>query len=281
MAGLADIDKAAAAVCKQRNFSLEGGLGSGAQKRAYLISSAGKRFALKIGPISPSIKPRFEREAEVQASCSHEAIAKLFDAQADTIDGQEYWISVEEYLPGGTLAERLVRGGVPAAVAVRDVGLRLAGALAHLEERNFVHRDIKPANILFRQGNEAVLTDFGIVRMLDAATLTHAHIPQGPGTPLYAAPEQLHNEQSLIDWRTDQFGLALVVGEAVLGHHPFSPERDPNLALGRMSNREQLPAQSAGVLIGTRLDALVKALAPWPVQRFRRPLEFIEGLKRY
>jgi serine/threonine protein kinase len=277
MPGPADIDKAAGVVCAQRSYTLLGELGAGAQKRAYLIEHNGNHFALKIGPITASLKPRFEREAAALAGCKHNAIAVLHDASASVIDGQEYWISIEEYLRGGTLALRLVPGGITRPV-IREIGLKLADAIAHMHERGLVHRDIKPANILFRSGNDAVLTDFGIVRVLDASTLTHAHLPQGPGTPLYSAPEQLNNEQALIDWRTDQFGLALVLAEAVLGHHPFTPERDPHLALARMSKREPLPQQSADALTAAGAGVLIKALAPWPAQRFRFPEQFVDAL---
>ena len=86
-------------------------------------------------------------------------------------------MSVEEYLPGGTLAERFAAGRMEHPL-IRNIGLSLADALDHLRGRNLVHRDIKPANILFRTSDTAVLTDFGIVRMLDAPSLTQDFLPQ-------------------------------------------------------------------------------------------------------
>jgi serine/threonine protein kinase len=275
--GPQDLTDLAKALCQQRNCSLVRELGAGAHKRAYLIERDGARYALKIAPITPSLKPRFEREAAALSGCSHPAIAVLHETYAIASGNQEFWISVEEYLAGGTLSERLAAGPVEHSV-IRNIALSLADALDHLRSRNLVHRDIKPANILFRTSDRAVLTDFGIVRMLDASSLTQDFLPQGPGTPLYASAEQLLNEKELIDWRTDQFGLALVVAEGALGHHPFTPEGDAMLAIARVARREPLPAQSRERLTEGGFAALIKALAPWPAQRHRFPRDFIAAL---
>jgi serine/threonine protein kinase len=270
-----DLANVAALVCKQRDFRLVRDLGAGAHKRAYLSERAGEQFALKVAPITPSLKPRFVRETEALKGCSHVAIAQLRETFTLTVDDAEYWISIEEFLAGGTLAERRP----PLTIAqLRAVALTLTDALAHLHDRNLVHRDIKPANILFRSADQAVLTDFGIVRILDAPTLTAEFLPVGPGTPLYAAAEQLLNEMPLIDWRTDQFDLALVIAESALGHHPFSPERDPHLAIGRVARREALPAASREALAAVGFGCLIQSLAPWPVQRYRLPADLRTAL---
>ncbi|MGO4780240.1 serine/threonine protein kinase, partial [Lysobacter sp. 2RAB21] len=113
-------------------------------------------------------------------------------------------------MPGGTLEAKLLTRSI-SPDEVRYIGLCLADVLDHLNDRRLVHRDIKPANILFASdGQTPILTDFGVVRVLDQPSLTRDFVGFGPGTPAYAAPEQLNNEKQLIDWRTDQFGLAVV-----------------------------------------------------------------------
>lgn len=274
-----DLSVVAATVCKQRNFTLVRDLGVGAFKCAYLIEHNGKRYALKVAPISPSLLPRFEREAAALNGCSHPAIAVLHESSLFKDGSDEYWVSVEEYLSGGTLSDRCSRGALDPLV-VRQIGASLGDALEHLRVRSLVHRDIKPANILFRSGDEAVLTDFGIVRMLEAPTLTKEYLPQGPGTPLYAAPEQLRNEMHLINWRTDQFDLALVLAECVLEFHPFGPEGDENLAVARLARRDPLPARSRDLLIERGFESLIKAMMPWPIQRYQYPADFVVALAR-
>jgi len=245
-------------------------LGQGAFKSAFLARREGRSVALKLAPVTPASKARIARECEAQRDCNHLAIATLCEAFEFTHGSGSYWIWIEEHLGAGTLEKR--RGSaIFSPAVVSSLGATLVGALDHLRARNLVHRDIKPANIIFRSDAEPVLTDFGIVRALDLPTLTQHFLPHGPGTPAYAAPEQLNNEIQLIDWRTDQFGLAIVLGECALGHHPFSPGKDVYQAVARMAAHEALPAESSDMLHRTGLGWLTKALSPWPVARYRTP----------
>lgn len=267
-------------VCRQLDAKLICSLGSGAFKQAYLIERDGCQFALKVAAVSGTLNARFEREISALRECSHPSIAKIIAASAFAHAGNEYWVIVEEYLPHGTLAD-LVRSGPLGADTIRHIGVTLADALSHLCERSFVHRDIKPANILFRNPLEPVLTDFGIVRILGDASLTQDFMAQGPGTPMYAAPEQLLNEKHAIDWRTDQFGLALVLSELLLGHHAFldGPHRDARDAVLLVANRQSLPKRSRHLLEEKGFGFLTKALSSWPVERFRNPEEFIRAFR--
>jgi serine/threonine-protein kinase len=102
----------------------------------------------------------------------------------------------------------------------------LAAALKLLWDRRIVHRDVKPDNILVKADNTPVVIDLGIARLLDSESLTVSHAARGPCTPVYAAPEQLRNRKAMIDPRTDQFALGIVLVQLLLkGAHPF----DPNL----------------------------------------------------
>ncbi len=102
------------------------------------------------------------------------------------------------------------------------MGAQLIAAIAHIAELHLVHRDIKPDNIMFRShGTTPVLTDFGVVRDLSDSSITPTWAARGPGTPFFSAPEQLRNEKSLIDWRTDQFALGIVMAQVVFGEHPY------------------------------------------------------------
>lgn len=253
-------------------------LGKGAFKEAFLVERAGERYALKVAPLSPALEARFDRESQALRGCSHPNIAVLHESLIFTHGDTPYWVSLEEYLAHGTLESRLAAGPIKGDAA-RAIGVPLAEALVHLHARGFVHRDIKPANILFRTPTEPVLTDFGIVRILGAPSLTHDFLMQGPGTPLFAAPEQLHNDKLLIDWRTDQFDLALVLALAILGRHPFQPagggHREAILAV---ADRECLPPDVADALTKAGLPALRRALDPWPIGRYQTPADFVAAL---
>lgn len=279
MSAALDLSAAAADLCKKRGFEFHGELGKGAFKSAYLAKNAQTSFALKLAAVTGSPE-RLVRETAALQDCSHPAIARLLEAFLFIYDGQQLWVVCEEYLAGGTLESRL-KGGLPPPTVLREIAVTLAAVLEHLNDKKLVHRDIKPANIMFRADGAPVLTDFGIVRMLDQPTLTQAFLNMGPGTPAYASPEQLTNDKPLIDWRTDQFGLAIVLAECLLGHHPFLEQgKTIHDAIVSVATRQEMPAANAQQLQELGFGCLIKALKPWPIARYRRPSEFIESLKQ-
>ncbi len=279
MSAAPDLAAAALDLCRQRGFEFGGDLGKGAFKSAYLAKAGSDSFALKLAVIAGA-PDRLIRETAALQGCSHASIAALLAAFPHQHNGLTLWVVLEEFLSGGTLEQRLKSGVLPPD-EVRCIGLSLAGVLEHLHERRLVHRDIKPANVLFRADGVPVLTDFGIVRMLDEPTLTHAFLAIGPGTPAYAAPEQLTNEKALIDWRTDQFDLAIVLAECLTGQHPYmQPGQSLHDAILAVSAKQEMPQASSNHLIALGFSCLVKALKPWPIARYRRPQEFIAALKQ-
>ena len=253
-------------------------LGNGAFKSAHLVEISGAPYALKVAALGPNSQARIERECDAQRGCAHPAIAKLHQAFAFSDEGANYWVWIEEYLSGGTLKDR--RGSnLLGPDVVRAIALDMIGALDHLRIRSLVHRDIKPANIIFRTESKPVLTDFGIVRALDLPTLTQHFLMAGPGTPAYAAPEQLNNDIALIDWRTDQFGLAVVLAECLVGHHPFAPDGDIHDAVVLVASRATLPATTERALQESNFVSLARALMPWPHNRYRTPQQFIDAIR--
>lgn len=274
-----DLSAAAADLCQKRGYEFHGDLGKGAFKSAYLAKNAQTSFALKLAAITGSPE-RLVRETAALQECSHSAIARLFEAFPFTFGGVQFWVVCEEYLAGGTLENRL-KGGLPPPATLRGIAVTLAEVLEHLNEKKLVHRDIKPANIMFRADGAPVLTDFGIVRMLDQPTLTKTFLNMGPGTPAYASPEQLTNDKALIDWRTDQFDLAIVLAECLIGYHPFLEQgKTIHDAIVSVAAKQEMPTANAQRLQALGFGCLVKALKPWPIARYRRPSEFIESLKQ-
>ncbi|MCD6475932.1 MAG: SUMF1/EgtB/PvdO family nonheme iron enzyme [Anaerolineaceae bacterium] len=155
---------------------------------------------------------RFQREAKTMAQFNHPNIVSVFDYGQD----EEGLYLVIEYMPGGTLEEHM---GIP--MTAREAAallLPIANALNYVHERGIVHRDIKPANILFDVHNNPMLTDFGIVKLMDnsAAALTAAG--GGVGTPTYMAPEQMTKD---FDHRVDQYSLGIIFYELVTGKKPY------------------------------------------------------------
>lgn len=273
-----DLSAAAVELCRQRGYEFHGELGRGAFKSAYLVITPQGPAALKLAAVAGT-PDRLARESAALQTCSHPSIANLLEAFPFVYGQAILWVVREEYLGGGTLEQRL-QGQVLPPDDVRRIGICLAEVLAHLHERRLVHRDIKPANILFREDPSVpVLTDFGVVRMLDQPTLTRAFLGMGPGTPAYAAPEQLNNEKAQIGWRTDQFGLAVVLSECLIGRHPFAqPSGTLHDAIAAVSAKKSPPQVALDELDALGFGCLSKALQPWPVSRYRKPEDFIAAL---
>jgi serine/threonine protein kinase len=274
MTSQSDLVEIATKIARQYGFDLVRQLGQGAFKTAFLASKGQQQFAFKVARLTGSTERLF-RETVALRGCDHPGVAKLYEAFPAEAHGAQWWVVIEELLAGGTLLDQM--DGPLDPDRTRRIGLAIAKVLEHLHERRLVHRDIKPANIMFRTSDDQpVLTDFGIVRMLDKPTLTHAFVPMGPGTPMYAAPEQLLNDKSLIDWRTDQFGLAIVLGECLTGRHPFARHgQTAQDAISAVAARHDLPTESAEELNRLGFSGLVRALSPWPVNRFRKPQDFV------
>jgi serine/threonine protein kinase len=280
MSASLDMAAAAAEICQPRGLEFVGDLGKGAFKSAFLVRGGGREYALKVAIASGSAD-RLARECDALRGCSHPGIATLVETFAADIHGHPVWVTLEEYVPGGTL-EAALSSGVMDPSRVRQLALGLADVLAHLAGRRLVHRDIKPANILFAaDGFSPVLTDFGVVRMLDQPSLTRDFLGFGPGTPAYAAPEQLNNDKTLIDWRTDQFGLAVVLSQCLTGRHPFmvagASLQDAVIAV---ASRKDVPSLTSDALRAMDFGELLPSLKPWPVDRYRRPQDLINALTR-
>ena len=167
-------------------------------------------------------RPRFEREARAAASLAHPNIVQLYDYGED--EGRPYMVL--EYLPGGTLAER-----IPERTALRDEETRriagdVAAGLAHAHLNGVVHRDLKPGNVLFDAEGRAKVTDFGIARVLGSDTLTEEGTVLG--TAAYISPEQVSGEAPTP--ATDVYAFGVLLYRLLSGRFPFESENAIELA---------------------------------------------------
>ncbi len=269
------LEPVAKAVCKSKRLTFVRPVGAGAFKETFHVQGVtGQELALKVYQLGSSPQ-RTHRELKAMMRCAHPNIAKLADLFKFDWSGNSYLVSLEEFLPGGTLAERVRKGGLLSPPAVLDIGEPLIDAVGHIAALNLVHRDLKPENIAFREdGITPVILDFGLVRDLADSSLTATWMPQGPGTPLFSPPEQLLNEKYLIDWRSDQFSLGVLLSVCTFGFHPFS---EPGLSdvevVERVAQRQPQASRFYEVANAVGLPTLIRMTGVWPVERVRTPQE--------
>ncbi len=246
-------------------------VGAGAFKETFEVETGGASHALKVY-LAHNNPERAAREIEAMTRCAHRGIGRLISLATHEDATGRFVFSVEEFLGGGTLSQRLADGPMKSS-EVYELGLALVDAVSHIASLELVHRDLKPDNIMFREdGSKPVVVDFGLVRDLGASSLTHTFVMQGPGTPLFAPPEQLLNEKGLIDWRADQFSLGVVLSLCAFGVHPYQTEGDDALEVVTRVAGRGAPADSFRQACNEAgLTALIKMVEPWPVQRFRTP----------
>ena len=171
-------------------YALAHPLGSGGMGKVYLARDEvlNRDVALKVlrdrYAESEEFVERFRREARSAAALSHPNIVSVYDLGRSE-DGT-YLIAME-YVPGGTLKDRVKAEGPLDPGAAAELGLQVAEALGVAHERGVIHRDVKPQNILLTASGEAKVADFGIARAAAAATISQSGCILG--TAKYMSPE--------------------------------------------------------------------------------------------
>lgn len=203
-------------------------IGQGGMAVVYLAHDPqiGRDIAIKIMNTqaleNTELRARFSQEAQTIASLDHPCIVPIYDY--GEVNGAPYLVM--RHMAGGSLADWLRQGPLPLPT-ILEIMQRLAGALDEAHRRGIVHRDLKPGNILFDQRQVAFLSDFGIVKRLNASV----NLTQGLGaigTPAYMSPEQAMGGAEL-DGRSDIYSLGVVLFEMLTGQRPFPAANTPAL----------------------------------------------------
>lgn len=224
-------------------------------------------LAAAIGP------DRFLREIGVTASLSHPHILPLIDS--GQADGLLYYVM--PFVDGETLRSRLAREGMLSLEEAVKITRQVGSALAYAHTTGIVHRDVKPENILLG-GDQAVVADFGVAQAVTGAgadRLTETGLAIGTAT--YMSPEQAIADPYL-DGRSDQYSLACVLYEMLVGQPPFTG-RDPRSIAARHTLDPVPPIRTIRSTVHPDLErAVLRALAKLPVDRYPTTTAFIDAL---
>jgi serine/threonine-protein kinase len=260
-------------------YDLGAVLGKGAMSEVYAAqdTTSGQVAAVKLLPPELSVQAearlRFQREAEALRQLNHPNVVRMLSSGMS--DGIHYLAM--ELVDGQNLLDRLnyhVSMTYDEAIAViRDV----AAALDASHAAGIIHRDVKPSNVLLHQtdkGTRAVLTDFGIVKLMqdETASMKEAFI----GTPYYVAPEQI-TASKMIDHRADIYALGIVAYQLLTGRHPFKVSRAA-VVFAHLNQPPPDPRSIRPDLSRSVVAVLLKALAKDPDDRYQSAGAFAEAL---
>ncbi len=218
---------------------------------------------------------RFLREIGIAARLSHPHIVPLIDSGQS--GGLLYYVS--PFISGGSLRDRIDRDGrLPIDEAVR-IAVEVGAGLDYAHRNGFVHRDVKPENILFAD-DLALLADFGIARVRAAQpedTLTQGGM--AVGTPAYMSPEQAAGEPN-IGISADIYALGCVVYEMIAGHPPLLGSSTVTTMAKHVTEKPRVLRSIRAETPSAVEQAVARALAKDPAQRFATVAEFTSALQQ-
>ena len=208
-------------------FSVEREIGRGAMAIVYKATEneLNRTVALKVlppsAPVSRAVAERFKREARLAASLDHPNIIPVYRVgQA----GSTHFIAMK-YVDGRGLDEILESQGPLPIPVVLHVMRSAISALAYAHRQGIVHRDVKGGNIMVDRDGRVMVTDFGIARAMEDASLTATG--SVVGTPFYMSPEQCAAKR--IGPQSDQYSLGVVAFQMLTGFVPFNAETLPGI----------------------------------------------------
>ncbi len=291
-------------------YRLERQVGRGAMGVVLLAydPNTKRQVAIKVLPrqltAAPEFRGRFQREAKLVAKLEHSCIVSVYDF--GEYDEQPY--IVMQYLPGGTLVDRLNRGPLKLRT-IAPIIERVAAALDEAHAQHIIHQDVKPGNILFNADNEAFLSDFGIAVIAEAkVNLMRDDVG---GTPKYISPEQVRAlmmdqevpksrgflgrlldklrkgqessaqapQGATLDGRSDVYSLGVVLFETLTGRVPFEAATLFDTVMAHLTNPVPDIRQIKPSLPAACQDIIEKALAKDPAQRYQTAGELASDVK--
>jgi serine/threonine protein kinase len=266
-------------------YDVERELGRGGMATVWLATDRRAERTVAIKVLQPALAgaigaDRFTREVKLTARLQHPSIVPVLDTgviPADDGDPPLPWYAMP-FIEGESLRTRLDREGQLSIDDALRITTDVAGALQTAHAQGIVHRDIKPENVLL-QGDRVYVVDFGIAKALvetggDRLTSTGIAI----GTPAYMSPEQASAES--VDARSDQYSLATMLYEMLIGEPPFTGPTAQAVVARRLAEPAR-PIRTVRSAVPEGVErAVLRALERAPVDRFPDVASFVTALRR-
>ena len=258
-------------------YVLERELGRGGMGVVFLARDLklDRLVAIKALPLhladDERVRERFLREARTAARLSHPNIVPIH--RADEIDGRVFFVM--GFVDGESLAQRVAARGPLPPKDVVPLLHDIAAALHEAHAIGIVHRDIKAENILIdRRTGRAMVTDFGIARVAEAAPLTATGLLLG--TVQYMSPEHVVGET--VDARSDVYSLGVVAFHALTGRFPFQSESASAVLVAHVTKHAPKIRDIDSSIPASLADVVDRCLAKDPAERFQSAREVSDAL---
>lgn len=213
----------------------------------------------------------FRRESQAAASMSHPNIVNIYDVGRE---GNIHYI-VMELIEGRTLSDYIKAQGAMSYPKVIALSKQIAAALSFAHKNHIIHRDVKPHNVMITPNGTAKITDFGIAKAVNAATIVD-NTDGIIGSVHYFSPEQARG--GYVDEKSDIYSLGIVMYEMLTGRVPFDGDNPVNIALMHI-NGEMVPPSRLVAGVPPALEHIImKCTDKYPVNRYASADELIEAL---
>ncbi|HEY3052293.1 MAG TPA: serine/threonine-protein kinase, partial [Thermoanaerobaculia bacterium] len=220
---------------------------------------------------------RFQQEAHAASALNHPNIITIYDI--GRTDDTAY--IAMELVDGQDLRSMQAGARLPLKNVLR-IAVKVADGLAAAHERGIVHRDLKPENVMISRDGFVKILDFGLAKLVRAFTemeSTAPHTTPGAvfGTVAYMSPEQAAGR--VVDFRSDQFSLGVILYEMLTGRMPFN-EATAAETLAAIIRRDPPPASSISEAVTPDLQRVLdRCLAKDPADRYGSTRDLARDLR--
>ena len=234
-------------------------------------------------------RDQFLHAAKIYAKAVHPNIVKVYETGRDT-NGVPFLAM--EFLPGGTLADGMLKNGFYNAKEAAKIAADICRALVVTAGLGIVHRDIKPDNIMISADGQYKLTDLGLAKLdassaaengalvLDENDPANSSRKTSFGTLEYMSPEQYIDTESC-DIRSDIYSLGVTMYQLVTGRLPFEPQTRAELRHMHISVEPLVPST---YMHGIPIDfdyIVMHCIQKKPEDRYNSPDELLADLEAF
>jgi len=219
----------------------------------------------------PKFIESFRRESQSAASLSHPNIVNIYDVGKE---GNINYI-VMELIEGQVLSDIIRNEGPMEYHKAVEITKQIALALSFAHKNHIIHRDVKPHNILITREGTAKITDFGIAKAVNTATIV-GNTGMVMGSVHYFSPEQARG--GYVDEKSDIYSLGIVLYELLTGKVPFDAENPVAVALMHMNDEMRPPSELVPGIPASLEAIIMKATNKYQVNRFKTANEMYDAL---